>query len=209
MAVEGRLSLPVTVDGRLLHMELRPGQTAASAVDEFLATHELAVSVRPALLSAVRTYELAEAATESPLEKQAAAAAVGGLFGAVGLLGAWGGGSQRPLERAAAGGEEEEAGAAAGLLAAVVSGGAGVASEAVAASERVAATAMELDVDLDGEAVALRVAAGQSAAGAVARFMRTHALQESMRAPLSDAVLQVMRHDATDATCPENQASTL
>jgi hypothetical protein len=193
--VDGSGSIPVTVDGRLLHMELRPGQTAENAVDEFLQTHALAVSVRSALLSAVHTRTQQAAApsvTQSPLKE---AATTGGLFGAVGLWGSWGGESQ-PLQGAAAG-EGRETGAG-GL------GGERVASEAVRASERVAVKAMELDVDLDGEAVALRVAAGQSASAAVESFMRTHALQESMRAPLSDAVLQVMQSTpATDATCAD------
>lgn len=198
--VDGRPSIPVTVDGRLLHMDLRPGQTAANAVDEFIDTHALAVSVRSALLSAVhmRAREaVALSVTESQMEK---AAAEGGLFGAVVQLGSWGGGSQ-PLV-GAVGGEAQETGA--GLRAEVV------ANEAVRASELVAAKAMELDVDLDGEAVLLRVAAGQSASVAVESFMRTHALQESMRAPLSDVVLQVMQSaPATDATCAETQPSPL
>ena len=48
-------SIPVTVDGRRLHLALRPGQAVEAAVDAFMAEHALPVSVRVALLAAVQT----------------------------------------------------------------------------------------------------------------------------------------------------------
>ena len=69
---------------------------------------------------------------------------------------------------------------------------------------------LEAAINAFPEVPQLRVAAGQSASVAVESFMRTHALQESMRAPLSDVVLQVMQSaPATDATCAETQPSPL
>jgi hypothetical protein len=62
-----------------------------------------------------------------------------------------------------------------------------------ASSETVAAAAMQLEVDLDGVSVVLRVGAGQSVAEAVGGFMRSHGLEESMRGALLDAVAEVLR----------------
>jgi hypothetical protein len=99
----------------------------------------------------------------------------------------WQGGHSRVLCGRCCSGERTSEGVSAGA------GGEQRGGGARASSETVAAAAMQLEVDLDGVSVVLRVGAGQSVAEAVGGFMRSHGLEESMRGALLDAVAEVLR----------------